>query len=202
MPIPTYTLGYPPDGSSLGQTKSTIRNNLDGTFETLGIDHVNNNGQPGSNPAGYHTIIHQVTQTNVSTVPGVNQIFSGVPGTLVVNGITTPTIPSGGDTQLFALTGLGGLSQMTGNNASPNGYVWLSGIFVQWGNFNPNSSVNVTFPVTFPHAVFNIQLTGSASNNSTFRNGVLTGSLTTAGFTWDGTIDSHWTPIYWLAIGN
>ncbi len=50
MAIPIYTLGYPPDGSSLGQTKTTIRNNLDGTFLTLGGDHVNNNGQPGSIP--------------------------------------------------------------------------------------------------------------------------------------------------------
>ena len=102
MPIPTYTPGYPPDGSSLGQTKSTIRNNLDGTFQTLAIDHVNNNGQPGSNPAGYHTIIHQVSQTSVSTVSGVNQVFSGVPGSLRVNTVTTPIITPGGDTQLYS----------------------------------------------------------------------------------------------------
>ena len=44
MSIPTYTQGYPPDGSSLGQTKSVIRNNLDGTFLTLAVDHVDNNG--------------------------------------------------------------------------------------------------------------------------------------------------------------
>jgi hypothetical protein len=84
MAIPTYTPGYPPDGSSLGQTKSTIRNNLDGTFETLAVDHVNNNGVPGSNPAGYHTIIHQVPQTNVDDCAGYNQIFSGVPGGLSI----------------------------------------------------------------------------------------------------------------------
>jgi len=73
---------------------------------------------------------------------------------------------------------------------------------MQWGNFNPNISTSVSFPVEFPHAVFNIQLTGSASNSSTFRNGVSTGSLSKSGFTWQGSIDSHWTPIYWLAIGN
>ena len=202
MGIPTYTPGYPPDGSSLGQTKSTIRNNLDGTFLTLAVDHVNNNGQPNMQPAGYHTIIHTVPQASVATVNGYTQVFSGVPGTLIVDGVTTPNIPGGGDTQLYSLSGIGVLSQLTGNNLSANGFCWVGGILIQWGNFNPNSSTSVTFPVAFPTAVFNIQLTGSASNNSTFRNGVATGSLTTAGFNWQGTIDSHWTPIYWMAIGN
>ena len=63
MGIPAYVPGYPPDGSSLGQTKSTIRNNLDGTFQTIAVDHINNNGDPGSQPPGYHTIIHEVPQT-------------------------------------------------------------------------------------------------------------------------------------------
>src|SRR5580700_2776789 len=112
MAIPPYVKGYPPDGSSLGQTKSTIRNNLDGTFDTVAVDHVNNNG-PNMQPAGYHTIIHEVTQTNVSTVAGVNQIFSGVPGTLVVNSVTTKAIPNNGDTQLYSLTGAGVLAQLT-----------------------------------------------------------------------------------------
>ena len=52
MSIPAFTPGYPPDGSSLGETKSVIRNNLDGTFLTLGVDHINNNGQPGSESSG------------------------------------------------------------------------------------------------------------------------------------------------------
>jgi hypothetical protein len=93
MPIPAYTPGYPPDGSSLGQTKAVIRNNLDGTFQTLAVDHIDNNGNPGSQPAGYHTVIHQVPQTSVNTASGYNQIFSGFPGTLIVNGLTTPAIP-------------------------------------------------------------------------------------------------------------
>jgi hypothetical protein len=162
MPIPTYTPGYPPDGSSLGQTKSTIRNNLDGTFQTLNIDHVNNNGQPGSNPAGYHTIIHQVTQTNVTTVSGVNQVFSGVPGTLIVNGVTTPTIPPGGDQQLYSLTGGGRLSQLTGSSATQTGYCWIGGILLQWGVFAMTSSpTSVTFPIAFPNATFSVVITNN-----------------------------------------
>jgi hypothetical protein len=87
--------------------------------------------------------------------------------------------------------------------ASANGYIYLPGsILMQWGDFNPNSSTSVSFNIAFPNNVWNIQLTGSASNNSSFRNGVSTGTVTLSGFTWQGTVDSHWTPIYWLAIGN
>jgi hypothetical protein len=156
MPIPTYTPGYPPDGTSLGQTKATIRNNLDGTFQTVAVDHVNNNGQPGSQPAGYHTIVHEVTQTNVTTVTGYNQIFSGVPGTLVVNAVTTPTIPANSDTQLYALTGAGILAQLTGYSASGNGYAWSGGILIQWGSGSFSNGNSVPFPINFPNNCFQV----------------------------------------------
>lgn len=204
MPIPTYTPGYPPDGSSLGQTKSTIRNNLDGTFQTLAVDHINNNGQPGSKPAGYHTIIHEVTQTNVTTVAGYNQIFSGVPGTLVVNGVTTKAIPSNGDTQLYSLTGMGGLSQLTGNSSAANGYVWIGGILMQWGSTTAvqgASATTISFPVAFPTAVFSVQGTVVTNDNSTIRFSLL-GNATTSSFTTTQTQSSHFTRLYWLAIGN
>jgi len=195
MVIPTYRTGFPQDGSSLGSTKAQIRANLDGTFETLSVDHINNNGAPGTNPAGYHNVIHIVPQgSNPSPVAGFGQLFSKI-----INDVTN-------DTALFWETGGGLVSQLTTNLApvvSTNGYSYLpGGLIFQWGRFNPNSSTNVSFPLTFPNNVFNIQLTGSADNNSTFRNGVSTGTLTTSGFSWEGTISSHWNPIYWLAIGN
>ncbi len=157
MSIPTYTLGYPPDGSSLGETKVVIRNNLDGTFETLEVDHVNNNGEAKSapltgNPAGYHTIIHQVTQAaKPAAIPGVNQVFAMIPPS---------NIPPGTDPQLFNLTGNGGFSQMTGDFSTENGYVWCAGILLQWGKVTGLASgTPVNFNVPFPTAFFNIQLT-------------------------------------------
>jgi len=168
MPIPTYTPGYPPDGSSLGQTKATIRNNLDGTFQTLAVDHVNNNGQPGSNPAGYHTVIHEVIQTSVDRITDVNQIFSGVPGTLVVDSITTPAIPPNGDTQLYSLTGQGGLSQLTGNSSQTRGYQWIGGVLIQWGRVISTASNNTeNFEVTFPRRVFSLTFGMIVTSGST-----------------------------------
>jgi hypothetical protein len=218
MPIPTYTPGYPPDGSSLGQTKATIRNNLDGTFETLGIDHVNNNGQPGSQPAGYHTIIHQVPQTSVNTVSGYYQLFSGIPGTLVVNSTTTPAIPNNGDTQLYSLTGAGALSQMSGSGHNSNGYVWISGILLQWGTgalANQSSSVatvsfnNPDSNYTFPKNCFNVHIgligpQANTSGNAADNIYVVSGSISTTGFEYQFNRGSTKvaTSFFWLAIGN
>lgn len=208
MPIPSYTLGYPLDGSSLGQTKTTIRSNLDGTFLTLAVDHVSNNG-PNMQPAGYHTVIHQVSQTSVSTVSGYNQIFSGVPGTLVVNGTTTPYIPSNGDTQLYSLTGAGVLSQLTGNSSTSNGFCWVGGILLQWGSIaatSGNPSVNLASSpnVTFPNNIFNVQVTrthNSSSPGSSFGYWVNTVGIGTSGFQIINN-DGHTWSYQWFAIGN
>jgi len=210
MPIPTYTPGYPPDGSSLGQTKATIRNNLDGTFQTLAVDHVNNNGQPGSQPAGYHTIIHEVPQTNVNTVSGYNQIFSGVPGTLVVNGTTTPSIPNNNDAQLYSLTGMGGLSQLTGNSAAVDGYAWAGGILFQWGKATIANSSSVTgtvnFNPPFQNNCLNVSLTliavngGTSSSDNTLA--LQNAAPTKNSFSWqfNGNKGSY-TNFFWFAIG-
>ena len=208
MPIPTYTPGYPPDGSSLGQTKSTIRNNLDGTFQTLAVDHVNNNGQPGTQPAGYHTIIHQVPQVSVETVSGYNQVFSGVPGTLIVNGVTTPAIPSNGDTQLYSLTGAGGLSQLTGNSISTSGYTWIGGVLMQWGFVNSTASSFQTqnFPVDFPTACLGVftQIYGSGTVAGGAGNiDIRKSSVVQSSFQWAMvTNSSQYTGFYWFSIGN
>lgn len=200
MPIPTYTPGYPPDGSTLGQTKSTVRNNLDGTFQTLAVDHVNNNGQPGAKPAGYHTVIHQVPQATVSTVAGYNQVFSGVPGTLIVNGVTTKAIPSNGDQQLYSLTGGGVLSQLTGFSAAAKGYVWVGGLLIQWGADTATSGGNiVNYAVTFPNNVFSVTCT-VYNSGGTPRYVSEVSAATLSGFTAISQNSSN--PIYFIAIGN
>jgi len=204
MPIPTYTPGYPPDGSSLGQTKSTIRNNLDGTFQTLGIDHVNNNGSPGTNPAGYHTVIHQVTQTSVATIAGVNQVFSGVPGTLVVDGTTTSFVPNNSDTQLYALTAGGALAQLTGYYPTGNGYAWAGGILFQWGTFTMGSDIHsqaVNYPIPFPKNVFMPAVIGSTSNDPAQVAGVNLSAGNKTSFTAYRTGDGNLNYTY-VAIGN
>ena len=201
--IPTYNQGYPPDGSTLGQTKSTIRNNLDGTFLTLGTDHVNNNGQTSSGlsgkPAGYHNIIRSVPQaTDPSAIDGYGQLYSKT-----INDITT-------DTALFWETGAGLIQQLTANvtpSNLANGYSFLpGGILVQWGNKNnPGTSGTITFSaanIAFPTAIFSIYLT--TQDTSTAAAGVVVDStqpVTTTQFNY--VIKSSSAEyLYWFAIGK
>lgn len=201
MAIPTFTEGYPPDGSSLGETKAVIRDNLDGTFKVFSQDHRDQNE---SNP-GYHTVIREQTQTTVSTVSGINQIFSGVPGTLIVNGVTTPFIPKNGDVQLYSLTGAGGLSQLTGNVASGEGFCWVGGILIQWGSVAPTSSPSgtVTFSSrancsSFPNNCFNVYTSLKGSLASIIISVV---SSNTSGFNW-AKAPTNTAGFAWFAIGN
>lgn len=206
MSIPTFTPGYPPDGSSLGQTKSTIRDNLDGTFETLGIDHINNNGQPGSNPAGYHNVIHQVLQSvDPVAITNINQVYAKN---------YTPSFPGAtADTQLFSRTGNGGVSQLTGNHAIANGgWNWCGGILLIWGNVTTNFSTGtgtVTFnsvsgnTTSFPNAIF--QVLTSMNGTSGTANLVEITSLSQTSFSWKftgGSGATSYTGFSWLAIGN
>jgi hypothetical protein len=172
MAIPTYTLGYPPDGSSLGQTKSTIRNNLDGTFETVAVDHINNNGEPGSNPAGYHNVVHMVPQgSDPAAVVGYGEAFC-----MTIDSFTT-------DQALFWQTGAGLVQQLTVNltpSATTNGYTFLPGaLIMQWGTTTVSSGSNVSFPIVFPNACLNVQATIKDTGNRQF---VYTSSYTTARF--------------------
>lgn len=196
MPIPTYTPGYPPDGSSLGQTKATIRNNLDGTFETLGIDHINNNGQPGSQPAGYHNVIHCVPQgSNPGAIAGYGQLYCKS-----INSVVT-------DTALFWETGTGLIAQMTVNinpSATTNGYTFLpGGIIIQWGQSTSSSSTQpITFNIPFPNNCFNVQITPTSTSTTASATNVLYPSgFSTAGFTFKYA-GSSINGFFWFAIGN
>jgi hypothetical protein len=187
-----YQPGIPTGLINLDVDYQNIQNNFQQLDTTYGTDHV---AYSEAENNGYHNIIRLVPNSTPSAITNIGQLFDST----VSDGINT-------DQTLYFLTGGNRLIQLTRNFvpvANANGYTFLpGGLILQWGNFNPNSSTTVTFPLPFPGNIFNLQLTGSASNNSTFRNGVSTGTLTKTGFTWQGTIDSHWTPIYYMAIGN
>src|SRR6202000_935722 len=191
MSIPSYTQGYPPDGSSLGQTKSTIRNNLDGTFLTLAVDHIDNNGDPGTNPAGYHKVVHMVPQAgNPAPISGYGQLF-----TKTVNSFTS-------DEALFWETGNGIVQQLTTNinpSATTNGRSFLpGGIIMQWGAVNsPGSSGTVAFNATFPSSCFNIQLTARNDGPHSAFNYWVDGIPSTGSFNYQGSTSGSQV-LYWV----
>ncbi len=212
-----YNDGIPdgPNNPSVDQPK--MKTNNDSARKLIEFDHVGY----GNNQGGYHKVIHQETQLSVNTIAGVNQIFSGVPGTLIVNGVVTPFIPNNGGTQLYSLPGNAGpgidsLSQLTGNSASQNGYQWIGGILLQWGVINgasPGGTVQFSLNpnnVEFPRNLFNVTTSliflSPFDPDSTKDYGVFIDknpiTFTKVGFNFRFFVQTNCNSFFWTAIGN
>jgi hypothetical protein len=149
------------------------------------IDHED----PSTNLAGYHKPVHMVNATppGIGTADGVYFVQAGNPWFQNATGS-------------FPLAG--------SESDSGDGYATLpGGAILKWGSVggSSNSNVNVTFTPAFPTAAFTayaIPIRASSSPGSDFSTVIVTGSLSTTGFT-IGNIGAHtcqgW---YWMAVGN
>lgn len=199
--VAAYVRGFPQDGASLGSTKAQIRDNLDGTFDTISIDHKNQN----ESNTGYHKVIHIVSNAgDPPQVAGIGQLY-------------TKSVASAGntDTSLFFETGGGGgrKLQLTSNFipvSAADGVTFIPGAagspmpLIQWGSttaVTSASSTAVLFPRPFQNAAFSVQVTAVTDDNSTIRLSLL-GDASTTGFTVTHTSSSHFKRMYWTAIGN
>lgn len=85
------------------------------------------------------------------------------------------------------------------------GWTFLpGGMLFQYGYVDTSVDANViAFPVTFKVGTepFSIQVTGSITDNTTVRMGVLDGSVTATQFTTNNTATNRLKRIYWQAIG-
>jgi len=197
MTIPHFTQGIPPDGSSLGNTKANIRNNLDGTYQTLSVDHYNQN----SANVGKHKFIRFPIQAtpNPSTT-GANELFL-FNGTSVIDGPNNLFFNAPGTT-----VGSTQSVQMTRNVipiGNTNGFTWLPGaILFQWGFVTPiNNSGTISFNTSFTSACFNVQLTLSGLGVFNTPPGVTAKSTTTFSYRYDGNAPGTFS-FYWTAIGK
>lgn len=211
--------------------------NTNSTSDWVLIDHHGFEDNIG----GYHTIIHQdsitpsartIDRTQSFTgagapvnfpagIPGINQIFSA-----------DVTTASGTDTQLFSLTGNGdaitnlGLSQLTGNFSSTQGYQWIGNILVMWGFVNTvvaghgsfasgtaDGTVlfnSITGLSSYPNSLFAVFTTLWFNSGPGVPNGSGSVSIDQAAaninrgkFTWEfNSNSSKYTGFYWVAIGN
>jgi len=115
------------------------------------------------NEGGYHTVIHQDPNTSIGgtpttrtttggggytdvnfppTVAGVNQVFTA-------NVTTRTLVPLNTDSQLMAITGLGGISQLTGDAAAIQGYQFIGGNVVMWGTVNTELAIGSNGTISF-----------------------------------------------------
>lgn len=192
MPLPAigYNGSIPATGNNPSSDQPTMQANAAAVETILAVDHFSFNTANG----GAH---QQITMFNALSPPALNgdiEIYAG-------QGSSSAFVPFLRNLAQSSQPLISGHLGITGSLGGNNFSSIYGGLILQWGSFDPNVSINVTFPLPFPTALINIQLTGSASNNSTFRAGVSTGSLSKNGFTFEGTVDSHWTPIYWFAVG-
>ena len=154
------------------------------------IDHNGFNVAEG----GYHKIIHQ-RQTSGNTDPaaiaGVNQLY-------------VKTV--GGDTQLFAETGAGGISQLTGGSASATGFQFIGNVQLKWGigtlSVLPGST-SITFATAFTSACYNVQVSfisniAGASGNRIW---IEVFDVNVNGFKCASLATANETGFYWMAIG-
>lgn len=210
MSIPNFVEGYPLDGSSLGSSKVQIRNNIDGTFQTLAVDHYDNNGNHGgvTGDAGTHYQA-QFKEIGGSSPPSGLSNGYGTVYSQAIAGATELYFVRGNNPTGIQLTGPGSPS------AASNGYSFLpGGVLIQWGSvsaaFSGGDEADVIFPLAFPNAVFNIQTTptynesvATPSNSGQCNVGFSINKIVLTKFRYRIiTNSSAWRRFYWIAIGN
>ena len=193
-----YNPAIPTGTVNLDQDYKNIKNNFTQLNTSFGVDHTPFSVTPNN---GFHKTIHQIAvNSNPPSSPsGTNTIFSKV-----VNG----------DTQLFAISQGGGISQLTGNKNNARGWQYIGGVLLQWGIRSIGTGTNLILPVTFTanagmnftSVVYSIQLTLINKTPPTVSSGnslsVQGSTISATGFTAiynGGTGD--FTDFHWLAIG-
>ena len=202
-----YNPAVPTGTVELDEDYQNLQNNFQQLNTTYKVDHVELTDNTTSN--GFHTVIHQqknVTNTAPAPMAGINQVY--------VKEITPDSTGATADTQLFSITGAGGISQLTGNFAASEGYQWIGGMLLQWGKIaipQPGSgpkSGTVTFKdrvagaIPFPTACLNIILTlQSTVITSTSNTAGIIGTPTNLSFVWQFSGSNSSQNIYWFAVG-
>jgi hypothetical protein len=205
-----YTEGLPNPPDKPNQDVARMQINSTSIPGIIAQDHIGF----GFDNGGYHTVIHSIPTNNPSppttyppagspaAISGVEQIYP-----LLYQPNTIP--PSAADTQLFARTGVGGISQLTGNNAIRNGWCWCGGILLQWGFVNVTTTTTgmVTFTdatggIPFPRNCFNITTSITGNNASNTSRVTVSTNPTVTSFNWTYTNGPGTSGFYWMAIGN
>ena len=194
MPF-TYTANVPQATQTIAQTQPTILQNF-GYLNDFGSKNHNFSGDSANANDGHHTNVRFIPQSTPVAEVGLMQLYSRIVG---------------GDTQLFAQTGGGGRSQLTGYSALQNGYQYIGGMVVQWGMQalpGPGSQL-VSFPsatafVSSPYVVLPVLIESSTSIHAGQAYvSIVDASITTTQFKYNYKITTlaDFTGFYWIAIG-
>jgi len=199
-----YT-AVPNSGQTLGQTRDQIRNNIQSLKDSLAENHVDlDNGAD----TGKHVMTNFVQVSLAADKPTTSATEVALYNDVATTGQIwlCPPNTTLGDKKVQLTAGDVTDTKFATNTAYAanlnGGWTFLPGnMLLQYGSFNPNTITAITFPLAFSVAPYSVVLTGEAGNNTTFRANISKGTLTASGFTFEGTISSNFTPVYWTAIG-
>lgn len=225
-----YTINRPTASEKLKTSQPLIRDNFTSSNTSFGVDHYPFND--GTANDGRHRIIKQTNENPLNPAQtrirdGQGNTFTFFPTNIsnVNQTFSAQYVPdytgAVADTQLFAETGAGGISQLTGNFATQEGWQWLGGVLLQWGFVSKTSSAanqTTVFQdrgspaqgIPFPNACFNVQgtIVYNGAPNSTKRNSII---IEKNNMPSPSRLEFKWTIIvedptvlgfFWTAIGN
>jgi len=160
----------------------------------IASDHQFNLTPAPGDDSGYHNLIHMTIQAPAGALANTGRFY--------VKSASGRIYP-------FYMDDTGVAYQIVGTSSvvSSPGYTTIpGGLIMQWG-FTPASSAatqDVTLGLTFPTAIFNVQLTpfrATASPGSSAGFWVSTAALTTSTFRIVNNT-GHSYAFYWIALGN
>ena len=152
-----------------------------------------------------YTVLTLGTTTNTewNTIGGTTGVTYAV-GTVFTAAVTGSGSGNGNaTTNVFSMESIN--TNFTGSNQSltSNGYQKLpGGLVMQWGTATAgaNTATTVTFPIAFPSACVNVQISTISSSTSDNYLNKVNANATTTDFAIRNSQNSVWS-IYWLAIG-
>ncbi len=211
-----FSDSIPASGNNPSVDQPTMLTNNISAKAIIDIDHVGYDQPLG----GYHRYIHQKEQSPATpaAIATVNQLYSR---------LYTPDTTGGvADTQLFARTGGGGISQITGYSTqnTQDGWQWVGGILIQWGFVNTTSTGTfasglatgtvtfkdrvagaIPFPnncfVVIPVPTYNTNITTGPTGAGSTNVDKFTVSATKFDWTFNS-VSTRYRGFYWTAIGN
>ncbi len=185
----TYTPLVPQGNQTIASTTDPIRNNFVFLQGAVGEEH---NFNLADATKTYHL---QASMPNLGIAPALP---SGTNGMYYVES---------GNARFWDGTTI---SRLTEGIASASGYQWIGKVLLQWGSVAQGTSYpsTITFPIDFPTAVFNVQISANYDHSSTAGSSfgiyiLKSGSTPTlTQFTIRQDVGSTPYGFYWLAIGN
>lgn len=208
----TYNPGIPTPTQNLSVSQGLLKDNFTAADNSFGTNHFPFSDLTANN--GLHRDINQFKR--VGNAPNLTDTY-----TLFTKDYTPDTTGGTADTQLFGVTGAGGVSQFSGNLATADGWAWVGGVLLQWGfvtdpnitNGTANGTVTfkdrVTGAIPFPNNCFVVigtntySVLATGTRTASLSISKAAGGVTKDKFDWsfNGSSGAA-TGFFWYAIGN